>query len=92
MKGIVVVLIMGLCEMAISQAPAPQQPELSRPIQLQINSLAVELTQVQKDFIAVDEQVRKEHPGWHLTQQLQVAKDEPAKQALPVPPPAPAKK
>lgn len=69
-----------------------QPPELSRPIQLQINSLAVELTQVQKDFIAVDEQVRKEHPGWHLTQQLQVQKDEPAKQALPVPPPAPAKK
>jgi hypothetical protein len=91
MRGIVLVLILWLAEAAISQTTTPPQT-LSDPIQLQLRALAQEMSQVQRDFITVDQQVRKENPGWHLSQQLQVEQDPPAKQALPVPPPAPAKK
>lgn len=40
MRGIIVVLLMGLCEMAFSQTPAPQQPDQSRYISLAAVSVA----------------------------------------------------
>ena len=58
-------------------APTPvSAPQLSRPIQMQLATLAEELQQVQKDFVAVDEQVKKEHPGWHLGRDLRVEADQ----------------
>lgn len=75
MKRIVVVFVL-----AASLAAQQPKPELSRTTQMTIQALATELQQVQKDFLAADELVKKEIPGSHLNgQTLQVEKDAPAK-------------
>jgi hypothetical protein len=97
MRGIVIVLLMGLCEMALSQTPKPspasdtvaqtakppKQPDLSRNVTLQMQQLAEELKQIQKDFAAVDHQVRTENPGWHLANDLNIVPDAPASNVVP---------
>lgn len=57
-------------------APAPTTPPLSRGTQMALQTLAVELQQVNKDFAVADALVKKEMPGYHLSQQtLQPEKD-----------------
>lgn len=75
-----VVLLMGGCMMTgvvRAQAPTPVPPTLSRPIQMQMQVLAQEVQQVSKDFEAVNEQVKKELPGYHLDNNLKLEKDAP---------------
>jgi hypothetical protein len=66
-----------LVSAALGQTPNQPPPQLSDPIQLQLEALAQELNHMQRNFIIVDSQIRKENPGFHLTQQLQVEKDAP---------------
>lgn len=58
-------------------AQAPQPPIPTRSTQMAMQALAEELTQIQKDFAAVDAQVSKDLPGYHLAQNLKIEKDAP---------------
>ena len=77
MRGIIVTAILGSA--ALFAQPTEQPPVLSRNIQLQLNTLNEEFQMLNKDFAAVNEQVKKENPGWHLGGNLQLEKDAPAK-------------
>ncbi len=58
-------------------AQTPQQPTPSRATQMAMQALAEELMQVNKDFAAVNEQVKKDLPGYHIDDSLKIVKDEP---------------
>jgi hypothetical protein len=85
------IALIALIASATAIAQAPAQPTLSRPIQLQLKTLSDELVQVQKDFAAVNGEVAKENPGWHLSPQLQIEKDSPKPETAPVKPAEPKK-
>lgn len=78
LKSQTVVTLMACLMMAgaaLGQTAAPVPPTLSRPIQMQMQVLAQEVQQVSKDFEAVNEQVKKELPGYHLDNNLKLEKD-----------------
>jgi hypothetical protein len=80
-RGFILISAIAMGGVALGQAPpaAPPVPELSRSTQMQLERLAEEFQKIQIDFTAVDESVKKEHPGWHLAstaQGLRVERDQ----------------
>ena len=75
-------ILTGLLSVAMGGAgqappPQPEQPKLTEVELMALRTPSEQLEQINQDF-------RKEHPGWHLQWTMNIVKDEPVK----APPPA----
>ena len=76
------VALMGLLSIAVvatgqQPATAPEQPKLTEVELMALRTPSEQLEQINQDF-------RKEHPGWRIQWSMNIVKDEPVK----APPPA----
>ena len=71
------VALMGLLSIAVvatgqQPATAPEQPKLTEVELMALRTPSEQLEQINQDF-------RKEHPGWHIQWSMNIVKDEPVK-------------
>jgi hypothetical protein len=87
MRGIILVILMGLCEMSIAQVPPkpspPTTPDMGASTTIALQALAGQKQQLiqaeqqwNQEVQAIDAEVRKTHPGFHVDpQSVKVVKD-----------------
>lgn len=93
MKGIIVVVLMGLCELAFSQQPQPaappKGPQLSATEQVALQAISEKMKAAQdqtdiyrRALVQVENDIAKNHPGYHLSEMTgTLEKDLPPKPA-----------
>lgn len=74
MRGIVLVILLGITEALFAQTPTDKPPTLTASTSIALNALSSQRKQLldaeqewNKEVQAVDAEVRKSSPGWHIS-------------------------